>query len=76
MKVSLCNPTGRKTQAHIVTVGDHEFYFSYETCVAYRGPDYQCRIPNHWGPTTERHFREMGLEHWPMVDEIPNPFAN
>jgi hypothetical protein len=67
-EIKLRNPTGRNTPAHIITIGEHDFYFSYETCIAYRGPLVHCRIPNLWGPTTGRHIREMGVYNWPEVD--------
>lgn len=61
---TLTNPTGRNTRAHIMTVGERVFYFSYETCIAYAGPApcgewVNVRVANSWGPTTGRHFKEM-----------------
>lgn len=74
---TLENPTGRNTKAHIVTdTTGNEFFFSYETCIAFRGSvaipledgrqgaaEYvTIRRPNNWGPTTGRHFRELGCK--------------
>lgn len=67
-RIRLSNPTGRNTKAHVVSIGEHNFYFSYETCIAYDGPLVSARIPNSWGPTTGRHFRELGVANYPIVD--------
>ena len=64
----LHNSTGRNTRACVVEIGRHAFYFSYETCIAYAGPLGRARRANVWGPTTGRHFREMGCAEFPMVD--------
>ena len=69
MRFRLYNPTNRKTPAHIVELGPHEFFWSYETCIAYRGPLGQWRIDNHWGPTTGRHFRELGCRDFEIVSD-------
>ena len=58
----LINPTGRKTEAHELHIGDAVFYFSYQTCIAFKiydGTGRALRRPNDWGPTTGRHFREL-----------------
>lgn len=72
--IKLRNPTGRNTPAHIVTVGENEYFFSYQTCIAFRGEvngKYRImRIENSWGPTTGRHFNEMGCRDWPIVESI------
>ncbi len=51
MTISLRNPTGRNTKAHIVTISGREYFFSYETCIAFRGfvpGDYiAVRLANH-----------------------------
>lgn len=67
--IRLHNPTGRNTPAHVVDLGSLEFFFSYETCIAFRGPMGSMRITNNWGPTTGRHFRELGCQHFPTVDQ-------
>ena len=64
----LHNPTGRNTKARVVEIGPHAFYFSYETCIAYAGPLGRARRANIWGPTTGRHFREMGCSGFPVVE--------
>lgn len=73
--IRLSNPTGRNTPAHVVTIGQREYFFSYETCIAYRGPG-SCsdswraiRIANHWGPTTGRHFTDLGCKNFETVDD-------
>ncbi len=73
--ISLTNPTGRNTKAHVVTIGDREYFFSYQTCIGYRGPIPGVkvdgfggiRIANSWGPTTGRHFRELGCADFPTL---------
>jgi len=72
-EVRLTNPTGRDTQAHIVTMGDCCYYFSYETCIGFSGQsDGDCRsvrLKNRWGPTTGRHFNEMLCGNFPIVSD-------
>lgn len=100
--ITLTNPTGRNTKAHVVTIGEREYFFSYETCIAFRGytspkkcPNcghserflyesrWQCheclkplpeklqqlRLPNLWGPTTGRHFKELGCANFKTLSE-------
>ena len=64
----LTNPTGRNTRACVVEIGPHAFFFSYETCIAYAGPLGSARIANVWGPTTGRHFRELGCAAFAIVE--------
>jgi hypothetical protein len=52
----------------VVELGAHAFYFSYETCIAYAGPLGRARRANVWGPTTGRHFRELGCGGFPVVE--------
>jgi len=70
---TLTNPTGRKTEARICTIGGSEFYFSYETCIGFRGQSgntqHQVRIVNSWGPTTGRHFNELGCRDFQTVTQ-------
>lgn len=68
MTARLSNPTGRNTKACIVEIGAHAFYFSYQTCIAYAGPLGPARRENVWGPTTGRHFRELGCAGFPVVE--------
>jgi hypothetical protein len=81
-RVRLTNPTGRNTQAHVVSFGYHSFYFSYETIVAYCGPNgIAVRRPNDWGPTTGRHLKELGVYDWTelngrVFDELMSRFGN
>ncbi len=53
--------------AHIMTdARGNEFFFSYETCIAFRGTiagrdgRVEIRLPNIWGPTTGRHMSALG----------------
>jgi hypothetical protein len=66
--MKLTNPTGRKTDARVLTFGQHAFYFSYEMCIGYSGPLGNVRRENVWAQTTGRHINEMGLRNFP-VDE-------
>ncbi len=66
---TLYNPTRRRTQAHIVNVNGADYYFSYRTCIAYDGKKGRFRITNHWGPTTGRHFNEMGCGDFEIIDD-------
>lgn len=70
----ITNPTGRKTQAHTVTLDNGILmYFSYETLIAVHDPNqgFKARLPNRWGPTTGRHFKELGCANFPIVEEMP-----
>ena len=71
---TITNPTGRNTQAYIVKLDDGtQLFFSYKTLIAIDDPNrgYQARIRNSWGPTTGRHFRELGCGKFPVVEELP-----
>ena len=68
-EVRLWNPTNRNTEARIVEIAHHRFYFSYQTCIAYQGPEGRARIENRWSTTTGKHFNEMGLKEWPIVPD-------
>ena len=69
MKITLNQGTNRNTKAYVVTINEHELFFSYSTCIAYRGPLGHFRLDNTWGPTTGRHINEMGLRNLPIVTE-------
>lgn len=69
MNIRLIKGSERNTRATIVTINEHTLYFSYSTCIAYRGPLGSYRIANHWGPTTGRHFSEMDIKELPIVDD-------
>ncbi len=68
---TLTNPTGRKTEARIATIRGDDYFFSYSTCIAFRGIDHRdgeyirVRVRNQWGPTTGKHFRELGCADFP-----------
>ena len=77
----LYNPTGRKTQAHIVVIKDVKYYFSYETCIAaqgeFKGYARRIRVANSWGPTTGKHFNELGCKDFEVLeDNIFNKIIN
>ena len=77
----LYNPTGRKTQAHIVVIKDVKYYFSYETCIAaqgeFKGKYRRIRVANSWGPTTGKHFNELGCRDFEVLeDHVFNKIIN
>ncbi len=59
----------RNTQAHRLDIGASSFYFSYETLIAYAGPSGRFRIRNSWGPTTGRHFSDMGCAGFCVMED-------
>lgn len=79
-QIQLLKGSTRNTRCHILHLGPHTFFFSYETCVAYAGPavhqatgldGHAARLDNHWGPTTGRHMSDMEVKRWPVVsDEV------
>lgn len=62
--ISLTNPTGRKTEARVVTVGPAKLFFSYETCVGFEveGKKYRSYHGSSTA-TTRRHMREFDLNY-------------
>lgn len=60
-----------KSQAYIVTIGGNEYFFSYATCIAFRGTHdgqyKKVRLKNHWGRTTGRHFNQLGAKDFEVV---------
>ncbi len=72
LPIKLRKGSHRNTKCYELELGPHTLYWSYETCVAYRGPATPAigmRLANHWGPTTGRHLREMGVYDLPIVSE-------
>ena len=68
----ISNPTGRNTKAYIVTLDNTtELFFSYETLIAVRQGAVRKRLANHWGPTTGRHFNELGCRDFEIVAKLP-----
>ena len=69
----LYNPTGRKTEARVAIIKDVLYYFSYETCIAaegtFDGVHQRVRIANSWGPNTGRHFTELGVRDWKILQD-------
>lgn len=58
MEPTVSHPTDRPNFCS-VSIGDREWWFSYRTCVAYRGPETNFATvvrENDWGPTTGRHL--------------------
>lgn len=57
--------------AHIVTVGRNEYFFSYATCIAFRGlidgKYHTIRRANDWGPTTGKHFNQLGAKEFDLL---------
>ena len=51
----------RNTPCYRVMVGDVFVHFSYETPIAFGSYDGAYRQPNRWGPTTGRHFKDLGV---------------
>jgi hypothetical protein len=61
-RIRQSNPTHRNTPARLVEIGSCDLFFSYETLIGYAVPGIgRRRLPNLWGPTTGRHFKELGL---------------
>lgn len=75
MRIFIDNPTGRRTEARRVTIGPWRLFFSYQILIAASGPGFKKRLANHGGPTTGRHFCEMGLRYWPQTDIDADAFA-
>ncbi len=68
--ITMKNPTERNTEARVVDIGNVRLFFSYETLIAIQsGEVYTARRDNVWSPTTGRHINEMGIAHFPIVDE-------
>ena len=63
--------TNRRTEAYSIDIGYNRLYISYEAIVAFTDSamNSSCRIENHWGPTTGRHMREMGVHDFPIVSD-------
>ena len=55
--------------AHVVGIGDHRFYFSYETCVAYESPGLKVRTAKHYSRTTTKHLSQMGVADFPALED-------
>lgn len=56
MKLPTISTYTDRPNTPVVSVGDAEFYYSYETLVAVRkGLELVC-IKNYWGPTTGKHL--------------------
>lgn len=52
----ISHPTDRPNFS-VVHIGNCSFWFSYETCIAFRTPAGTTRIcENAWGPTTGKHL--------------------
>jgi len=53
----------------IVAIGDHSFFFSYTTCVAYCNADMQIKRAEKISKTTSRHLTEMGCDNFTPLSE-------
>lgn len=52
----------------LVTIGNDEYYFSYNTCVAIRNEEGNFRIKSP-STTTSRHIKEMGVSNFLIIPE-------
>ena len=67
MSFRIENPTERRTEARIVKIDGCELFFSYRTLIACRKVGGAVRVENSWGPTTGRHFNELGASNFKVV---------
>ena len=67
--IELSSPLGERVPFHVVTVGDREWFFSYQTCVAYRTDGARYRRAENYSVTTARHMRLAGVADWPKLDD-------
>lgn len=51
------------------TIGGSRWFWSYNTCVAYQGPEGRARRDHNYSTTTTRHLAYMGVADWPRVDD-------
>lgn len=53
---------------NLITIGDNDFYFSYNTCVAVRnkGGEFRIQSPS---ITTTRHMRQMGVINFLLISK-------
>lgn len=59
-----------KTNATIVTIGDIDLYFSYETCVAVKSykRDIAVQTDKKYSRTTTKHIKEMGAGNFKVIE--------
>ena len=60
--------TQRNTKAYTVQLGPVYLYFSYNTLIGVFDGSHTYRAANHWGPTTGRHFGDLGIRDGEVVD--------
>lgn len=53
---------------NLITIGNNDFYFSYNTCVAVRNKDGEFRIQSP-SITTTRHMQQMGVSNFLLISE-------
>lgn len=53
---------------NLITIGNDDFYFSYNNCVAVRNKDGEFRIESP-SITTTRHMRLMGVNSFSLISE-------
>ena len=66
-KESFCN-----NKAHVITIDNIVIYYSYETIIGVMSDKFTGRSENFWGPTSGKHFNQLGIADFPIVtiDEI------
>lgn len=53
---------------NLITIGNNDFYFSYNTCVAVRNKDGEFRIQSP-SITTTQHMNKMGVSNFLLISE-------
>ena len=55
---------------NVVDIGPVTYFFSYDTCVAFRTATERYRTDENWSRTTQKHMSAMGCKEWPRLSEI------
>jgi hypothetical protein len=63
-------PPARNTQLYQVLVRGVVFTISYRTVIAVAYGKDQWRRKNVWGRTTAKHFKEAGVDHYPIIENV------
>lgn len=60
-----------KENMNVVTIGEHELFFSYETLVAYRNnvAGLKLRTAKKFSVTTSKHLAQFGVSDWPQIGQ-------
>lgn len=65
---TISHPTDKANFTHVAVAGV-DFYFSYRTCVAFRGSNGRMVVrENEWGPTTGKHLNWIDEDKSTRVD--------